>query len=53
MKDRSLFVIVTGLLLLNIFDGSFNNPGILDWIKMPLFVLCYILLLRGDKKDES
>ena len=50
MEHKYLAIIVTALVVLNIFDGSFENPGILDWIKLPLFVLCYVALFVKRKK---
>jgi Na+/glutamate symporter len=51
MKHKKhLTIIVLALLLLNIFDGSFRSPSLLDWVKLPLFALCLFFLLRkgGD-----
>jgi hypothetical protein len=43
-----LTVIVVALLVLNIFDGSFSNPSIFDWVKLSLFSLCLVLLLKKE-----
>jgi hypothetical protein len=53
MKVKSLSVVVVALLALNIFDGSFNDPGLLDWLKLPLFALCFILLFARRGKNGA
>jgi len=53
MKKKSIAAILLVLVVLNIIDGSFNNPSILDWIKLPLFIACFVLLFRKDKLNAS
>jgi len=52
-NKKTIGIILAGLVVLNILDGSFTNPGLLDWIKAPLFILCFVLLFKkgGDAND--
>ncbi|MCL2225790.1 MAG: hypothetical protein FWB96_12555 [Defluviitaleaceae bacterium] len=53
MKRKTIAIILIGLVILNILDGSFNNPSLLDWAKVPLFILCFVLLFRKDEDNAA
>jgi len=53
MKRKTIAIILVALVALNILDGSFSNPTLLDWAKIPLFILCFVLLLWRKKDNEA
>jgi len=53
MKTKNITVVLLALVLLNILDGSFTSPTILDWVKLPLFILCFALLFKAEGRDNN
>ena len=51
MKDRSLRVLLLALVVLNILDGVFASPSLLDGIKLLLLALCLLLTFRREKAE--
>ena len=49
MKVKTLRTLLVALVILNILDGDFANPSILDWIKFVLLAVCLILSFRKEK----
>lgn len=49
MKIKTLRILLIALIVLNILDGDFTNPSILDWIKFVLLAVCLILSFRKEK----
>ncbi|WP_158016397.1 hypothetical protein [Tissierella creatinophila] len=50
MKKNYISIILIGLVILNIFDGSFNNPSTLDYIKFILLGIALALSLLSDRR---
>ncbi len=50
MKQKYISIILIGLVVLNILDGSFKNPSTLDYIKFILLGAALILSLLVDKR---
>jgi hypothetical protein len=44
-------IILIAIVILNIIDGDFSNPSYLDYIKMILIAVCFILMMIGGKKN--
>lgn len=54
MKELSVKIILFALIILNILDGDFKNPGVLDIIKFILLAICLILcFFKGENNNES
>ena len=49
MKIKTLRILLIALVVLNILDGDFANPSVLDWIKFVLLAVCLILSFRKEK----
>ncbi|WP_277255843.1 hypothetical protein [Negativibacillus massiliensis] len=49
MKVKTLRILLVALVILNILDGDFANPSVLDWIKFVLLAVCLILSFRKEK----
>ena len=49
MKVKTLRILLVALVILNILDGDFANPSVLDWIKFVLLTVCLILSFRKEK----
>jgi len=43
MKEKFIPILLTALVLANIMDGDFKNPGLLDWIKFVLLAICLVM----------
>lgn len=50
MKSKSTNIILIGLVILNIFDGSFSDPSFLDYIKLVLLIVALVLSIRSRKE---
>lgn len=50
MKQKYISIILIGLVVLNILDGSFKNPSTLDYIKFILLGAALILSLLVEKR---
>lgn len=48
MNKKSINILLIMLVILNILDGDFSNPSILDIIKIILLIVCFILNNRKD-----
>ena len=48
MKVKSIRILLIALVVLNILDGDFANPSILDFIKLALLALCLILSFKKE-----
>ena len=54
MKELSVKIILFALIVLNILDGDFKSPSILDIIKFVLLAVCLILcFFKGENNNES
>lgn len=54
MKELSVKIILFALIILNILDGDFKNPGVLDIMKFILLAVCLILcFFKGGNNSES
>lgn len=50
MKDRNILkTLLILILVLNIADGSFRNPGILDIVKAVLLIVTFVLLFKKER----
>jgi len=47
-RDNLIKVILIAIVLMDIINGDFTNPSILDVIKWALLIVCFVLLRRGD-----
>ncbi len=45
-------IILIALILLNIIDGDFANPSVLDYIKLGIIVVALILNFIPKKKSK-
>ena len=50
MKSKTLLI---ALVVLNILDGDFANPSVLDGIKFILLAVCLILSFRKEEKSHA
>lgn len=53
-KNNYTTVVLIGLVVLNIIDGDFKNPTLLDYVKILLMIICLALTIGGNhgrKKD--
>lgn len=48
MNRKGINILLAALVLLNILDGDFSDPGILDIIKIVLLIICFILNNRRN-----
>jgi len=48
-RDNFIKIILVGIVLMDIINGDFTNPSILDIIKWVLLIICFVLLQRRDK----
>jgi hypothetical protein len=46
-------LIVLVLVVLNIPDGSFQNPSALDWVKLLLLLIVLVLCFLTARKNAS
>lgn len=53
MKNKFIGIILIAIVLLNIIDGDFSHPSFLDIIKILLLVICFILLIKKEKRNEE
>ena len=53
MKIKTLRILLIALVVLNILDGDFANPSVLDGIKFILLVVCLILSFRKEEKSHA
>ena len=49
MKVKNIRILLIALVILNILDGDFANPSILDWIKFVLLAICLTLSFRKEE----
>jgi len=50
MKQKYIVLILVGLVILNILDGSFKSPSTLGYIKFILLAIALLLSLLVDRK---
>lgn len=51
MKDTNILkTLLVLILVLNIADGSFRNPSVLDIIKLVLLIIAFALLFKRKEK---
>lgn len=48
MKRKQINILLIALVLLNILDGDFAKPSVLDFIKLILLAVCFYLNNRKD-----
>jgi hypothetical protein len=53
MKIKTLRILLIALVVLNILDGDFANPSVLDGIKFILLAVCLILSFRKEEKSHA
>ena len=49
MKLKMIRILLIALVVLNILDGDFSNPSILDWVKFFLLAVCLIFSFRKEE----
>lgn len=49
MKLKMIRILLIALVVLNILDGDFSNPSILDWVKFLLLTVCFIFSFRKEE----
>lgn len=51
--NRKLLILLTFMIIMDILDDDFRILSILDAIKVILYIICFILLIRHRRKDEK
>lgn len=51
--NRKLLILLTFMIIMDILDDDFRTLSILDAIKVILYIICLILLIRHRRKDEK
>lgn len=51
--NRKFGVLLVALVVLNILDGDFKTPSVLDIVKMVLFIICLALLISEKKEGKA
>lgn len=51
--NRKLLILLTFMIIMDILDDDFRTLSILDAIKVILYIICFILLIRHRRKDEK
>ena len=51
-RDNLIGLILVGIVLMDIMDGDFVNPSILDIVKWLLLIICFALVLRRNKDGK-
>lgn len=46
-------IILTAMLVLNIIDGDFKEFSILDIVKMALYVICFVMLIKRAREEKK
>ncbi len=46
-------LLLVALVVLNIIDGDFISPSILDIAKMVLYIICFALLIRNEREGKE
>ena len=41
---------LVALVILNIIDGDFSSPSVLDIVKMVLYIVCFVLLIKSERE---
>ncbi len=49
MNKKSINFLLSALVVLNILDGDFSHPSILDIVKFALLILCFYLNNRKER----
>jgi len=53
MKGQTIKILLVALVVINIIDGDFQNPSVLDIIKFILLAVCLILSFVKGHENES
>ncbi|MCI7300444.1 hypothetical protein NIA71_01400 [Ihubacter massiliensis] len=53
MNRKKINILLAALVLLNILDGDFKDPGILDIVKLLLLIVCFVLNNRRIKNVKD
>lgn len=51
--NRKISYLLVALVVLDIIDGDFKAVSVLDCIKLVLYVICFILLIRDKRGDNT
>ena len=44
---------LVALVILNIIDGDFSSPSVLDIVKMVLYIVCCVLLIKSEREGKQ
>lgn len=44
---------LVALVILNIIDGDFSSPSVLDIVKMVLYIVCFVLLIESEREGKQ
>lgn len=53
MNRKKINVLLAALVVLNVLDGDFSKPDVLDIIKFILLIICFILNNRRNNDAEN
>lgn len=53
MNRKGINILLAALVILNILDGDFSDPGVLDAAKLILLIICFILNNRRNGNVEN
>lgn len=51
--NRKILLLLVALVVLNIIDGDFTSPSMLDIVKMVLYIICFALLIRNEREGKE
>lgn len=44
---------LVALVILNIIDGDFSSHSVLDIVKMVLYIVCFVLLIKSEREGKQ
>lgn len=51
--NNKFSILILAMVVMDVIDGDFKTLSILDILKIVLYVLCFVLLLQGAKKEKT
>ena len=51
-RDSLIKIILIAIVLMDIMNGDFTNPSMLDIVKWILLIICFILMFRRDRNAK-